>query len=141
MNSGTVYVWGKGAHEKPRQDDYQQCSTPYALMEQKQIVLLAFGTNHMMAVDRFRQLSSWGEGTFGCLGLGDTRKKTMPVKIPFFEGKRVIDVSCGDSFTVVIAEVDGDPMHRDSCKITPEEYLMTSVGVKPLQQTIRPENR
>jgi hypothetical protein len=24
--------------------------------------------------------------------------------------KRVIDVSCGDRFTVVIAEVEGDPM-------------------------------
>ena len=38
MQSGTVYVWGKGAHEKPKPDDYQQCSTPYAIFEQKQIV-------------------------------------------------------------------------------------------------------
>ena len=28
----------------------------------------------------------------------------------FFKNKRVIDVSCGDSFTVVIAEVEGNPL-------------------------------
>jgi alpha-tubulin suppressor-like RCC1 family protein len=59
----------------------------------------------MMAVDRFRQLFPWGEGTYGCLGYGDNRRKMMPSPLPFFEGKRIIDVACGDSFTVVIAEV------------------------------------
>lgn len=108
MQSGTVYVWGKGNHEKPRADDFQQCSTPYALFEQKQIVHLSFGMNHMMATDRFKQLYGWGEGNLGCLGFGDNRKKMVPVMHPFFEGKRIIDVTCGDSFTVVIAEVNGD---------------------------------
>ena len=28
----------------------------------------------------------------------------------FFKNKRVIDVSCGDKFTVVIAEVEGNPL-------------------------------
>lgn len=64
----------------------------------------------MMALDRIKQLYGWGEGTFGCLGFGDNRKKVAPIVIPFFEGKRIIDVACGDSFTVVVAEVDGDPM-------------------------------
>ena len=35
MQSGNVFMWGKGAHEKPRQDDYMQCSTPYSFIEQK----------------------------------------------------------------------------------------------------------
>ena len=109
MQSGTVYVWGKGAHEKPRPDDFQQCSTPYPLIEQKQIVQLAFGRDHIMAIDRFRQLYSWGEGTFGCLGFGDNRRKMMPTQPSFFEGKKIVDVACGDSFTVIIAEIDAEP--------------------------------
>jgi len=58
-----------------------------------------------MAIDRLRQLFPWGEGTYGCLGSGDNRKKMMPHPSPFFEGKRIVDVACGDFFTVVIAEV------------------------------------
>ena len=69
---------------------------------------LSFGMTHMMATDRFKQLYGWGEATYGCLGFGDNRKKVVPVLLPFFDGKRVIDVSCGDCFTVVIAEVDPD---------------------------------
>lgn len=65
-----------------------------------------------MAMDRMKQLFGWGEGTYGCLGLGDGRKKSIPVSIQFFQDKTVLDVGCGDNFTVVIAEVTGDPMHR-----------------------------
>ena len=33
MQSGTVYTWGKGDHEKPKAEDYQEYSTPYAIIE------------------------------------------------------------------------------------------------------------
>lgn len=32
--------------------------------------------------------------------------------VQFFHNKRVMDVSCGENFTVVIAEVEGDPMKQ-----------------------------
>ena len=41
---------------------------------------------------------------------------------PFFENnKRVIDVACGDNFTVVIAEVQGDPMQKEVRTITAQD--------------------
>ena len=55
------------------------------------------------------------------MGFGDTRKKMAPILVAFFEGKRVIDVACGDSLTVVIAEVDGDPMQRETRTIKAED--------------------
>lgn len=73
-----------------------------------------------MAIDRFKQLYGWGEGTLGCLGFGDGRRKIMPLLLPFFEGKRIIDVGCGENFTVVIAEVYGDPMFREQRSISAE---------------------
>ena len=73
-----------------------------------------------MALDRFKQLYGWGEGTLGCLGFGDGRKKMMPIILPFFEGKKIIDVGCGDNFSVVIAEVVGDPMHREHKSVSAE---------------------
>ena len=74
-----------------------------------------------MALDRFKQLHGWGEGTLGCLGFGDNRKKMMPMVVPFFEGKRVIDVACGENFTVVIAEVQGDPTQREMRTINADD--------------------
>ena len=83
---------------------------------------VSFGKEHAMALDRFRQLYGWGEGSLGCLGFGDTRKKMMPTIVPFFEGnKRVIDVSCGDSFTVIIAEVEGDLMAKELKQFSDED--------------------
>ena len=54
----------------------------------------------------------WGIGDKGCLGYGDGRNRLVPTPMSFFENKRVIDVACGNKFTVVIAEVEGDPLER-----------------------------
>jgi hypothetical protein len=45
-----------------------------------------------------------GENTNGCMGTNDIKYRITPCRNHFFEGKRVIDVACGDKFTVVIAE-------------------------------------
>ena len=140
MQSGTLYVWGKGSHERPRPDDFQQCSTPYPLFEQKQITYLSFGKDHMLAIDRFKQLYGWGEGNLGCLGFGDGRKKMMPIIIPFFEGKQIIDFDCGDNFSVVIAEVYGDPMHREQRTIS-ADVLQSSTARNKSTMTNHGENR
>lgn len=51
MQSGTVYTWGKGDHEKRKYDDFQEYSSPFVLLEEKMIVHLSFGTRHVMALD------------------------------------------------------------------------------------------
>jgi len=58
-----------------------------------------------MLVDWKGHLWSYGENSKGNLGTGDTKKKLSPLSVPFFSNKRVIDVACGDRFSVVIAEV------------------------------------
>jgi alpha-tubulin suppressor-like RCC1 family protein len=58
-----------------------------------------------MAVDTGGRLFGWGEGEKGCLGLGDGKSRIFPVTISFFEDKRVVDVACGERFTVVVAEL------------------------------------
>lgn len=61
-----------------------------------------------MALDSLGTLFAWGDGSFGCLGFGESKKRATPTPVPFFEqkNKKVIDVSCGDQFTVVICQVD-----------------------------------
>jgi hypothetical protein len=58
-----------------------------------------------MCIDKNGRLYGWGDGRGGCLGFGDAKKRLSVCPLTFFEDKRCIDVSCGDKFTVVIAEV------------------------------------
>ena len=46
-----------------------------------------------------------GENEYGCLGMVDTKPRNIPCMVPFFEDKKIIDICCGDKFSVVIAEV------------------------------------
>ena len=43
MQSGTVYTWGKGEHERPKFNDYLEYSSPFVILEEKQILHLSFG--------------------------------------------------------------------------------------------------
>jgi hypothetical protein len=75
------------------------------MIEDKNIVYVSCGATHVMAIDVNGRLFGWGEGEMGSLGFGDGKKRASIVPISFFEDKRVIDVACGEKFTVVIAEV------------------------------------
>jgi alpha-tubulin suppressor-like RCC1 family protein len=108
VKSGTLFTWGKGEHEKPKFDDFIEYSTPYPMIEDKNIVFVSVGASHVMCIDHNGRLFGWGEGAEGCLGFGDGKKRLSVCPISFFETKRVIDVACGDRFTVVIAEVFPD---------------------------------
>lgn len=100
-----------------------------------------------MAINRQKQLYGWGDGNQGCLGVGETRKKTVPIALRFFEGKTIIDVGCGDNFTVVIAEVVGDPMERTGstvnllagCKFLDSGSRYDAVQVKeiPVEKVVK----
>ena len=108
VKSGTVYAWGKGEHEKPKFDDYKEYSTPFPMLEDKHIIYVSCGVSHIMCLDKNGRVYGWGDGKGGCLGLGDVKNRLSVCPISFFEDKRCIDVSCGDRFTVIIAEVFSD---------------------------------
>jgi alpha-tubulin suppressor-like RCC1 family protein len=107
MQSGTVYTWGKGEHERPKFNDYLEYSSPFVILEQKQIIHLAFGRSHVMALEQDGRVFAWGEGQHGCLGFGDTKRRPVPQQLTFFDTnkRRVIDIACGQKFTVVVALV------------------------------------
>ena len=111
VKSGTLLTWGKGEHEKPKFDDYIEYSSPFPMLEDKNVVYVTCGVSHVMAIDNKGKLYGWGDGKCGSLGLGDTKKRLSVCSISFFDDKRVIDVSVGDRFSVVIVEeaIDSRP--------------------------------
>jgi alpha-tubulin suppressor-like RCC1 family protein len=38
---------------------------------------------------------SWGKNEYGQLGHGDTKDRNIPTKFDFFDGKKIIQISCG----------------------------------------------
>jgi len=58
-----------------------------------------------MLVDQMGSLWVLGDNSHGCLGTVDAKKRVNASPNAFFRDKRVVDVACGDNFTVVIAEV------------------------------------
>lgn len=69
------------------------------------IYQLAAGSEHYLMSDKFNQLWVGGDNHSGCLGLTDSAKfKKTPRRNFFFVNKRIIDIACGNGFSVVIAE-------------------------------------
>ena len=63
------------------------------------------GSDHYLMADKFNQLWVGGDNTGGCLGLTDSANfKKTPRRNFFFVNKRIIDIACGNGFSVVIAE-------------------------------------
>ena len=57
-----------------------------------------------MVVDMFGLLYGAGEGLNGCLGTGDKRSRINLVLVKHIRGIEVINVACGDGFTVVLGK-------------------------------------
>ena len=55
-------------------------------------------------VDKKGQLWVNGENTHGCLGTTDVKHRQIPQVNSFFENKRIVDIACGDRFSIIIAE-------------------------------------
>lgn len=132
LKNGSLYSWGKGEHERPKFDDYIEYSTPYLLLEDKHIGYISCGVSHVMCLDRNGLVYGWGEGKGGCLGLGDGTRRLSVVPISFFQNKRVIDVACGDRFTVVIAEFDEETEKQEhhSVSLMRKPAIRREVNVK-----------
>jgi len=45
-------------------------------MEDKNILHMSFGINHVMALDNEGQIYGWGNSKWGCLGFGDYKKRS-----------------------------------------------------------------
>jgi alpha-tubulin suppressor-like RCC1 family protein len=45
---------------------------------------------------------SWGKNDSGQLGHGDQKNRSTPTKIDFFDGMKIVQISCGDSHCIAL---------------------------------------
>jgi alpha-tubulin suppressor-like RCC1 family protein len=57
-----------------------------------------------MALTLTGRIYSWGSGQNGQLGLGSVKNCDFPVFIDFLQNEKIIDIVCGDSHALALAE-------------------------------------
>eukprot|EP01137_Pigoraptor_chileana_P022953 Opistho-2@7175 len=65
---------------------------------------VAIGGRHCLAATVDGQVFSWGDGSSGQLGHGNTESYSMPLLIEALVGKSIASVSCGDDFSAFNSE-------------------------------------
>ncbi|KAM0831587.1 hypothetical protein ACQ4PT_065430 [Festuca glaucescens] len=111
--SGELYEWGEGAHRLCLGDD--QCHKsqwfPYKLydpLDGISVLKISCGQWHTAIISSSGQLFTYGDGTFGVLGHGDTKSVARPKEVESLKGVRAKAVACGPWHTAAIVEILGN---------------------------------
>jgi hypothetical protein len=68
----------------------------------EETVMTAIGANHCIAVSQGGDIFSWGNGHFGVLGTGDSKKHETPIFIDCFDvGISIVSATCGEQHTCI----------------------------------------
>uniref|UniRef100_A0A8C6TNW2 Alsin n=1 Tax=Neogobius melanostomus TaxID=47308 RepID=A0A8C6TNW2_9GOBI len=102
-----VWSWGQGQLGQLGHGDQQDKAQPQCIksLTSKEVVRVAAGAQHSLALTAQSQVFSWGSNSSGQLGHME-QPSTIPRLAKLSEGIRVWDVSAGDSHTLLLA--DGD---------------------------------
>ena len=55
-----------------------------------------------LAIDNKGKIYSWGNNSFGQLGIPSVKSINQPMQIEYLAGEDIIDISCGDNFAGAI---------------------------------------
>uniref|UniRef100_A0A3Q4MSH2 Alsin Rho guanine nucleotide exchange factor ALS2 b n=1 Tax=Neolamprologus brichardi TaxID=32507 RepID=A0A3Q4MSH2_NEOBR len=102
-----VWSWGHGEHGQLGHGDNLARLQPLCIksLNNKEVVRVAAGNHHSLALTAQSQVFSWGSNSSGQLGHMES-PSTVPRLAKLSEGIRVWDVSAGERHTLLLA--DGD---------------------------------
>ncbi|XP_031708041.1 alsin isoform X3 [Anarrhichthys ocellatus] len=102
-----VWSWGHGEHGQLGHGDSLARVQPLCIksLNSKEVVRVAAGAHHSLALTAQSQVFSWGSNSFGQLGHMES-PSTVPRLAKLSEGIRVWDMSAGERHTLLLA--DGD---------------------------------
>ncbi|XP_027345845.1 PH, RCC1 and FYVE domains-containing protein 1-like [Abrus precatorius] len=108
--SGDLYTWGDGVHNSGLLGHGNEVShwIPKKVsgnLEGLRVSYVSCGPWHTAIVTSAGQLFTFGDGTFGALGLGDHRSTNIPREVDTLKGLRITKVACGVWHTAAVVEV------------------------------------
>uniref|UniRef100_A0ACD5ZIQ1 Uncharacterized protein n=1 Tax=Avena sativa TaxID=4498 RepID=A0ACD5ZIQ1_AVESA len=116
--SGELYEWDEGVHSLVLWDD--QCHRNqwfprklYDPLDGISVLKISCGQWHTAIISSSGQLFTYGDGTFGVLGHGDTKSVARPKEVESLKGLRAKAVACGPWHTTAIVEILGTVKSND----------------------------
>ncbi|KAJ1272397.1 hypothetical protein BS78_06G199000 [Paspalum vaginatum] len=107
--SGELFQWGEGPHMGLLNDCYARNQwfprRVFSPLDGISVAKIACGPWHTAIITSSGKLYTYGDGTFGVLGHGDTQGTTRPKEVDYLKGSRVKCVACGPWHTAAIVEL------------------------------------
>tara|TARA_B100001142_G_scaffold325496_1_gene379190 strand:+ start:133 stop:1521 length:1389 start_codon:yes stop_codon:yes gene_type:complete len=105
--AGHVFTWGLGNTGELGHNNLQNQLAPRQVESGRRfggekVVFVAAGAGHTVAVTEGGRLYTWGWGTSGQLGHGDTRNRLVPTLVGAGAFGRVVMAACGGAHTLVV---------------------------------------
>ncbi|CAG7818352.1 unnamed protein product [Allacma fusca] len=132
-SDGEVFSWGCGDGGRLGHGDTNSRDEPTLVQSLvgKNVVQISCGSTYSAAITDTGELYTWGRGTYGRLGHGNSDDQNAPYQVAALKGYRMVDVACGsgDAQTLAVTSTglvyswgDGDygKLGRggsESCKI------------------------
>lgn len=76
----------------------------WSLVEEKGIVQIACGEDHIIYLNNQGEVYSWGANSLGQLGLGDYVYRQQPEKITGLSGTKIKQIACGSNHTALLTD-------------------------------------
>ncbi|KAG0590248.1 hypothetical protein KC19_1G084200 [Ceratodon purpureus] len=101
---GSVYSWGWNAGHQLGRDGRRDNPVPASVgdLEGQEVVALAGGRAHSLAMTSKGGLWVWGSGKNGRLGLGSPADEPTPFPLECLESYSIADAACGFDHTLVL---------------------------------------
>ena len=98
---GQLFLWGSNEFGQCVGHDGTICARPQRVAD-LEVIDVAVGATHVLAVDRRGQVLSWGSGLYGQLGHGDCDERRAPETVRALVGCPVAAVAAGMGHSVVL---------------------------------------
>ncbi|KAL6993291.1 hypothetical protein U1Q18_011406 [Sarracenia purpurea var. burkii] len=103
-NMGKVYTMGSSVHGQlgNQQAKDKSITIVQGKLKDEFVREISSGSYHNAVLTSSGSVYTWGKGTNGQLGLGDTVDRNSPTLVEALRDRRVESITCGSSFTAAI---------------------------------------
>ena len=107
--NGKLLSWGGAVYGQLGHGNTENVLVPQLVdaLKYNRVVIIGACNVHSAAVTKNGELWTWGSGSCGRLGHGETKDEFLPRVVKSLAGKRVVMVKAGGSHTAVVTE-EGD---------------------------------
>lgn len=102
LNNGTAWAWGSDQSGQLGNGSTTDSSTPLAVGGLHDIIAVASGGAHSLAVTAAGKVWSWGANGSGQLGTGTNADSAVPIEVPGLSG--ISAVAAGDNHSLALSD-------------------------------------